>query len=279
MSPDQLPWLAAGILLIAFLYSSVGHAGASGYIAVMTLFGLAPAEIKPTALVLNILVASIGTWQFWRAGHFRWELFWPFAILSMPMAFVGGYLNLPAHLFKIAVGIVLLFSAARFLYDPKDATDVKAPSRGVSLIVGGFLGLLSGLTGTGGGIFLTPLMIVMRWATTKTAAATSVVFILVNSIAGLLGNLTATREIPSFAFVLLLAALAGGSVGSYLGSRRFSAPAIKRLLAAVLIIAGMKLIGLEMPIGRSAPEAPPATNRSNDASSSSPRPGTPDSAR
>ncbi len=273
MSPDQLPWLAAGILLVAFLYSSVGHAGASGYIAVMTLFGLAPAEIKPTALVLNILVASIGSWQFCRAGHFRWELFWPFAIFSVPMAFAGGYLNLPAHLFKIAVGIVLLFSAARFLYDPKDATDVEAPSRGVSLVVGGVLGLLSGLTGTGGGIFLTPLMIVMRWATTKTAAATSVAFILVNSIAGLLGNVTATREIPSFAFVLLLAALVGGSIGSYLGSRQFSAPAIKRLLAAVLMIAGMKLIGLELPIGRSAPKPPPATNRADDASSSSPRPG------
>jgi uncharacterized membrane protein YfcA len=273
MSPDQLPWLAAGILLIAFLYSSVGHAGASGYIAVMTLFGLAPEEIKPTALVLNILVASIGSWQFWRAGHFRWELFWPFAILSVPMAFAGGYLNLPAHLFKIAVGIVLLFSAVRFLYDPKDATEVKAPSRGVSLVVGGFLGLLSGLTGTGGGIFLTPLMIVMRWTTTKTAAATSVLFILVNSIAGLLGNLTATR----FAFVLLLAALVGGSIGSHLGSRRFSAPAIKRLLAAVLIIAGFKLIGLELPFGHSEPHPPAsATKTADDANSLSPQPGTRD---
>lgn len=277
MPPDQLPWLAAGILLIAFLYSSVGHAGASGYIAVMTLFGLAPAEIKPTAYILNILVASIGSWQFYRAGHFRWELFWPFAICSAPLAFLGGLWNLPAQLFKIAVGVVLLFSAARFLYDPKDATDVRPPSRGLSLIIGGVLGLLSGLTGTGGGIFLTPLMIVMRWATTKTAAATSVVFILVNSIAGLLGNVTATRAIPSFAFVLLIAALAGGSVGSYLGSRRFSAPAIKRLLAAVLIIAGFKLIGLELPIGRSEPQSPaPATKTADDASSSSPRPGTRD---
>ena len=103
MPPDQLPWLAAGILLIAFLYSSVGHAGASGYIAVMTLFGLAPEEIRPTALVLNILVASMGTWQFWRAGHFRWELFWPFAILSVPMAFAGGALHLPPYLFNIVV--------------------------------------------------------------------------------------------------------------------------------------------------------------------------------
>jgi uncharacterized protein len=278
MAPDQLPWLAAGVLLIAILYSSVGHAGASGYIAVMSLFGLAPAEIKPIALVLNVFVATIGAWQFWRAGHFRWELFWPFAILSVPMAFAGGYLNLPAHLFKIAVGIVLLCSAARFLYAPKDSTDVTAPSRRVALLVGGLLGLLSGLTGTGGGIFLTPLMIVMRGATTKTAAATSVAFILVNSTAGLLGNVAATREIPSFAFVLLLAALLGGSVGSYLGSQRFSAPAIKRLLAAVLIIAGLKLIGLELPIGTSQPQPiAPATNAADGANPSSPQRETPDS--
>lgn len=259
MTPDQLPWLASGILLIAFLYSSVGHAGASGYIAVMTLFGLAPDEIKPIALVLNILVASIGTWQFWRAGHFRWELFWPFAICSVPMAFLGGYINLPAHWFKIAVGVVLLFSAARFLYDPKEAATTAAPSRGTSLVVGGLLGLLSGLTGTGGGIFLTPLMIVMRWAPTKVAAATSVVFILVNSTAGLLGNLAATRSMPSFAIALVAAAAIGGSVGSYLGSRRFSAPAIKRLLAAVLIIAGLKLIGLELPVGTRT--SPPSEQR------------------
>lgn len=261
MTPDQLPWLAADILLIAFLYSSVGHAGASGYIAVMTLFGLAPAEIKPIALVLNILVASIGTWQFWRAGYFRWELFWPFAICSVPMAFLGGYINLPAHWFKIAVGVVLLFSAARFLYDPKEATTTSPPARGTSLVVGGLLGLLSGLTGTGGGIFLTPLMIVMRWAPTKVASATSVVFILVNSTAGLLGNLTATRSMPRFAIALVAVAAIGGSVGSYLGSRRFSAPAIKRLLAAVLVIAGLKLIGLELPVGRSAPPAIQATQQ------------------
>jgi uncharacterized membrane protein YfcA len=228
--------------------------------------------------VLNILVASIGTWHFWRGGHFRWELFWPFAVLSIPMAFVGGLLNLPAHWFKIAVGIVLLFSAARFIYDPRDAAQFHSPSRWVSFIVGGLLGLLSGLTGTGGGIFLTPLMIVMRWAPTKTASATSVVFILVNSIAGLLGNVMATQSIPSFAFVLLIAALVGGSIGSYLGSRRFSITAIKRLLAAVLIIAGLKLIGLELPIGASKPTPATREHQPTDATLSSPRPETQDSA-
>jgi uncharacterized protein len=242
MAPDLLPWLAAGVLLIAFLYSSVGHAGASGYIAVMTLFGLAPEVIKPTALVLNILVATIGTWHFWRAGHFRWELFWPFALLAMPAAFLGGYLNLPAHVFKIVVGVVLLFSALRFLYDPQEAAVTRPPRRGTSLAVGACLGLLAGLTGTGGGIFLTPLMILMRWAPTKVAAATSVVFILCNSIAGLLGNLSATRSFPTFALVLAAAAMIGGAAGSYLGSQRFSPVLIKRLLAAVLVIAGLKLV-------------------------------------
>lgn len=244
MSPDQLPWLTLGVLLIAFLYSSVGHAGATGYIAVMTLFGIAPEVFKPTALVLNILVAAIGAWHFWRAGHFRWDVFWPFAVLAIPAAFVGGYLDLPAQVFNILVGIVLLLSALRFLVDPREAAVTQPPVRPTAVGVGGCLGLLAGLTGTGGGVFLTPLMILMRWAPTKVAAATSVLFILCNSTAGLLGNLTATQSFPKFALVLAIAAMTGGAVGSYLGSQRFSPVLIKRLLAAVLIIAGLKLIGL-----------------------------------
>jgi hypothetical protein len=244
MTPELLPWLALGVLVIAFLYSSVGHAGASGYIAVMTLFGLAPEVIKPTALVLNILVATIGTWQFYRAGHFRWQLFWPFAVLAVPAAFLGGYWNLPAHIFKIVIGVVLLLSAVRFLWDPREAPETRPPKLPIALVSGGLLGLLAGLTGTGGGVFLTPLMILLRWAPTKTASATSVVFILVNSIAGLLGNLTATNEFPAMALVLMIAAMIGGLTGSYLGSQRFSPVIIKRLLAAVLIIGGLKLVGV-----------------------------------
>ncbi len=244
MTPELLPWLAVGVLVIAFLYSSVGHAGASGYIAVMTLFGLAPDVIKPTALVLNILVATIVTWQFYRAGHFRWQLFWPFALLAVPAAFIGGYWNLPAPIFKIVIGVVLLLSAVRFLWDPREAPETRPPMLAIALVSGGLLGLLAGLTGTGGGVFLTPLMILMSWAPTKTASATSVVFILVNSIAGLLGNLTATNEFPAMALVLVIAAMIGGLTGSYLGSQRFSPVIIKRLLAAVLIIGGLKLVGV-----------------------------------
>ena len=234
--------LICAILVVAFLYSSVGHAGASGYIAVMTLFGLLPSVIKPAALVLNILVASLTALLFWRAGHFSWRLFWPFAVLSAPFAFLGGYVNLPTHAFKILVGVVLLFSAAHFLMRSGPDQEPKDPSKPVAISVGAGLGLLSGLTGTGGGIFLTPLLIFMRWARTKTASAVSAVFILVNSIAGLLGNLSSTRQLPLFALPLLVAAVSGGAVGSYLGSRRFSPNFIKRLLAIVLTIAGFKLI-------------------------------------
>src|SRR5713101_9051582 len=242
MTFEHLSLISVAILVVAFLYSSVGHAGASGYIAVMTLFGLAPTIIKPGALVLNILVASLTAWQFWRAGHFSWRLFWPFALLSVPFAFVGGYLNLPTHIFKILVGVVLLYSAARFLFESVSDREPHEPSKPIALCVGAGLGLLSGLTGTGGGIFLTPLLIFMRWAKTKTASAVSALFILVNSISGLAGNISSTRQLPLFALPLVLCAVAGGTIGSYLGSRQFSPLFIKRLLAVVLTIAGLKLI-------------------------------------
>jgi uncharacterized membrane protein YfcA len=242
MWPDQLVILTVLVLVVAFLYSSVGHAGASGYIAVMSLLGLAPTVIKPTALVLNILVASIATWQFSRAGHFSWRLFWPFAVLAIPCAFVGGYVNLPTQAFKLLVGIVLLFSAIRFLSKPMEDTATREPSRLVAVPTGAALGLLAGLTGTGGGIFLTPLLLLMRWATTRQAAGVSALFILVNSISGLLGNVRSTESVPSFAIPLAVAALVGGTIGSHLGSKRLPHTAIKRLLAIVLLIAGTKLI-------------------------------------
>ena len=242
MSSEHLLSLTAAIFLVAFLYSSVGHAGASGYIAVMSLASLSPAVIKPSALVLNILVASIGSWQFIRAGHFSWRLFWPFALLSIPLAFVGGYLDLPTRLFELLVGAVLLLSAAYFFWHPSNDEVRSEPTMPVAIASGGVLGLLAGLTGTGGGIFLTPLLLIMRWARTKTAAATSVLFILVNSTAGLLGNVSATRNVPGLVLPLAIAALLGGSAGSYFGSKRFSPTLIKRLLAVVLVIAGSKLM-------------------------------------
>jgi hypothetical protein len=243
MTIELLVFLTLAVLAVAMLYSSVGHAGASGYIAVMSLFGLAPEVIKPTALVLNILVATITTWQFVRAGRFTWSLFWPFALLAVPMAFLGGYLNLPVHAFKVLVGVVLLFSAARLaLRPPRDEEECLPPGKPAALGVGAGLGLLAGLTGTGGGIFLTPLLIFMRWARATTAAGVSAPFILLNSAAGLAGNVSATRFLPAFIVPLALAVIAGGFAGSRLGSRRLPHTAIKRLLAVVLAIAGTKLI-------------------------------------
>jgi len=242
LSDGSLVLLTTGVLVVAFLYSAVGHAGASGYIAVMSLFSIAPATIKPVALVLNILVATLGAWQFWRAGHFSWRLFWPFALLSVPFAFLGGYLNLPSHVFKILVGFILLLSATRLLLRPPTDEVFNDPPRAVALGAGAGIGLLAGLTGTGGGIFLSPLLIFMHWARATVASGVSALFILVNSLSGLLGNVAATKQLPVFALPLAVAAICGGAVGSYLGSQRFPHTAIKRLLAVVLTIAGLKLI-------------------------------------
>ena len=242
MSVEFLLWLCAAVFAVAVLYSSVGHAGASGYIAVMSLANLAPDIIKPTALALNILVASIGSWQFLRAGHFAWRTFWPFAVLAVPMAFIGGHITLPVQAFKVLLGAALLFSAARFVLHSREDPVCIDPPFVPSLATGAVIGLLSGLTGTGGGIFLTPLLLHLRWAQAKRAAAVSALFILLNSVAGLAGNIASTRQLPSYVLPLLATAAIGGFIGSYLGSRRFAPTAIKRFLAAVLLIAGLKLI-------------------------------------
>lgn len=242
MDAGHVALLSAGVFVIALLYSSVGHAGASGFIAVMSLLNMAPQEVKPIALVLNIFVASVTAWHFYRAGHFSWGLFWPFAALSVPLAMAGGYINLPTHWFKILVGAVLLFSSVRLWLQPRDEAVVHAPKRAVALGVGGFLGLLAGLTGTGGGIFLTPILLFARWARVKTAGAVSALFILVNSLAGLAGNVASTGRLPGFAWILVVVVLAGGACGSYLGSRHFRPVTVRRTLGIVLAIAGAKLV-------------------------------------
>lgn len=242
MDTLQLTLLCFAIALIAFLYSSVGHAGASGYIATMTLFGLAAPVIRPTALVLNILVAIIGSFQFWRAGHFSWKLFWPFALLSVPAAYFGGYLQPSASILRILIGLVLLFSAARLFFRRSDPEGTNPPAKPLAIGVGAGLGLLSGLTGTGGGIFLTPLLLFCKWAVIRQAAAVSALFILVNSIGGLIGYFTAVHTIPTLGVYLAIPAIIGGTVGSYLGSRRLAPRGIAIFLAVVLTIAGAKLI-------------------------------------
>jgi uncharacterized protein len=242
MDSSHFVALFAAVAVIAFLYSSVGHAGASGYIAVMALFGFAPNVIRPTALILNILVAIIGSFHFWRAGHFSWKLFWPFALLSVPAAYLGGYVRVPVVILRIVIGVVLLFSATRLFFRRRDPDDVSPPPQPAAIGIGAGLGFLSGLTGTGGGIFLTPLLLFCRWARTKQASAVSALFILVNSIAGLTGFVASRQAVPSLAISLAGAAIVGGATGSYLGSRRFPVRAISILLGTVLVVAGCKLI-------------------------------------
>ncbi len=240
MTPDGLG-LALAVLIVALLYSAIGQAGASGYIAVMSLAGLAPGVIRPTALLLNVLVALIASFQFWRAGHFSWPLFWPFALLAVPMAFAGGALALPARAFQLIVGALLLLSAARLLARMPEVAAERPPSRGVACVVGAGVGLLAGLTGTGGGIFLSPLLVLRGWATAQRAAAVTAVFVLVNSLAGLAGIVVTAGELPALALPLGVAVVAGGLAGSWLGSRRLPSRALGRLLALVLAIGGAKL--------------------------------------
>ena len=249
MSPEAY-MLAGLILAAAILYSSVGHAGASGYLAAMALIGLAPEVMKPTALVLNILVATIGTIRFARAGCFDWRLFWPFALAAIPMAFVGGATTLPGHIYKQIVGAALLVAAINLLLkrdkrasaDGVAAAPVRYPPIWLSLIVGGALGLLAGLTGTGGGIFLSPLLVLSGWADPRRTAGVSVVFILTNSISGLGGQLASLPNLPYELWLWAPAAIIGGLIGSGLGARRLGNPAIRRLLAVVLMIAAAKMI-------------------------------------
>ncbi|GAM08310.1 hypothetical protein OR1_00581 [Geobacter sp. OR-1] len=231
------------VLVVAILYSSVGHGGASGYIAALALFSVAPSAFKPTALILNILVATVATFSFTRAGHFSWRLFWPFAITSIPCSFIGGYLNLPPHIYKPLVGLILLASACRLFFHSKDdGSEVRHPSMPVALSVGAVLGLLSGLTGVGGGIFLSPLFIMLKWGKARETSAVAALFILVNSTAGLLGHLSSLQSIPGFAPLLAVTAITGGIVGSFFGSYRMPNARVIRTLSVVLTIAGFKLL-------------------------------------
>ena len=244
MDPTLL--LAALFLVAALLYGSVGHAGASAYLASMALVGVAPEVMKPTALVLNILVASIVTIRFARAGYVRPLALLPFLVGSVPAAFIGGGLTLPTTLYQPLVGAVLLVAAARFGWTAANAGadfPPRAPWPG-AVASGAGIGLLAGLTGTGGGIFLTPLLLAAGWAGTRFAAGTSAAFILANSVSGLAGNLASVGSLPPAIPLWLGAAAVGGAIGSQLGSRRMPAPWIRRALAVVLLVAGLKLIFL-----------------------------------
>src|ERR1041384_809027 len=242
--------IAALIFAVALLYSTVGHAGASGYLAAMALFGISTAVMKPTALILNIIVAVVGTIRFHRAGFFSWRVFWPFAAASIPASFIGGYLTLPVPIYKSIVGAVLLYSAIRLFFgagraDKKQLT--RAPIS-MALVIGAAIGLLSGLTGVGGGIFLSPVLLLMNWARTKETSGVAVTFILVNSIAGLLGHVSSVDIIPLGVIYCAAAPRPGGWIGTQLGTRVLPIAGIRRWLSIVLVLAGAKLLWEAVPV-------------------------------
>jgi uncharacterized membrane protein YfcA len=199
--------------------------------------------MKPTALALNVLVSLIATIRFYRVGAFSWPLFLPLIVASVPLAYLGGVLTLPPHLYRPVVGIVLLYAAWRFFFTAsKTDYELAKPSWLVLLATGGALGFLSGLTGVGGGIFLSPLLLLLRWAPIKTISGISAAFIFANSVAGLLGVLSHSPNLPPALSLWAAAAVIGGLIGAEYGSRRLGNAMIQKLLAAVLVIAGLKMV-------------------------------------
>ncbi len=237
--------LAACMLVGAALYSSVGHAGASAYLALMALFAVPAATMRPTALVLNIIVASFASIRFARAGLFRWRTLWPFALGAVPFAFLGGSIKLPGEFYRPLVGVVLLLSAIRLLWPRplKAVAEWRDPPIWLAVLCGAGIGLLAGLTGTGGGIFLSPLLLFMAWSLPKPASGVAAAFILANSTAGLLGGLSQTAALPTALPLYAGSVIVGGLIGTTLGIR-LPTTAILKLLGVVLLVASAKLIGV-----------------------------------
>lgn len=243
MPSELIPFLAICIFIVAMLYASVGHGGASGYLAVMALFGLAPAALKPTALLLNIVVAGIGSYLYLSARQFSWKVFWPFVVTSIPASFVGGYFSLPLHLYRPALGAILFFAAWRlFVRRNREGIEPSPPTLPVAMLVGAVLGFVSGLIGVGGGIFLSPLMILLGWARVREVSGIAALFILVNSVSGLLGHLSSLQHVPDYAPLLAVLALLGGALGALGGSRHLPVMAIIKAMSLMLFLAGGKML-------------------------------------
>ena len=230
------------LTVVAFLYASVGHGGASGYLALMALFSFPIIIMKPTALLLNIFVAGISFWFFRKNHHFKWKLFYPFAISSIPMAFLGGYISVNATIYKQILGVFLVIAILRMLnIFGKPPTSLKDNNLIASLVIGAIIGLFSGMIGIGGGIILSPVIILLHWGTMKHAAAVSALFIFVNSISGIIGFLAKGGSVPNEAFYFVPIAIIGGALGARYGSQKFNLKTLKYLLAGVLTIAAVKL--------------------------------------
>lgn len=244
ISPAIVLAIAATMAIAAALYSSVGHGGASAYLAIMALFSVAPEVMRPTALTLNLIVAAYGAASFAWRDQTNWRLLAAFAVTAVPAAYVGGSVALPPEIYRPLVGVVLLVAAARLFWQPERlaARPVRNPSLGVTLPAGAALGLLAGLTGTGGGIFLSPLIILFGWEEPRKTSGIAATFILLNSAAGLLGNVASIRELPSELPIFAVAVFTGALLGTWLGVSRLPRHRLLQGLALVLLVAAAKLI-------------------------------------
>jgi len=231
------------LFIVAFLYASVGHGGASGYLALMALYGVAPAEMKPTALLLNLFVSAVSFFQFYRGNYFKKDLFIPLALASIPMAFVGGMIDIEANIYKRVLGVVLLLPIIRFAFFKNPEPGDMRPYRLLpALLIGGSIGLLSGMIGIGGGIILSPVILLLKWTDQKQTAAISAIFIFVNSLAGLAGQFTQGIQFNAHMFGYVLVAFVGGCFGAYFGALKFNQRVLKQVLAGVLLVASYKLL-------------------------------------
>jgi uncharacterized protein len=244
MDGSTLVWIMLLMGLAAALYSTVGHGGASAYLAIMALFAVAPDTMRPTALALNLVVAGLGAWRYGSAGQINWKLLAAFVVTAAPAAFVGGGIAVPPEIYRPLVGILLWAAAIRLFWQPARLArrEARRPSLAVALPVGAGLGLLAGLTGTGGGIFLSPLIILFGWEDARRTSGIAAGFIFLNSLAGLAGNFAAVRSLPSELPWLVAAVAAGALVGTWLGSARLPRPLLLQGLGLVLVIAGAKLV-------------------------------------
>ena len=231
------------LFIVAFLYASVGHGGASGYLALMALFSISPDVMKPTALLLNLFVSLTSFIQFYRGGHFNWKIFLPFAITSVPMAYLGGLQHLDDDIYKKILGILLIVPIIRFLFFANiKVEELKKSNFILSLVIGAVIGLLSGLIGIGGGIILSPVLLLLKWADMKQTAAISAIFIFVNSLSGLAGQLQKGIHFSPDMYVYAGVAFVGGICGAWLGSLKLRQDILKYILAVVLLVAACKLL-------------------------------------
>lgn len=231
------------LFIVAFLYSSVGHGGASGYLALMAIYAISPEVMKPTALMLNLFVSLTSFIQFYRGKHFKWNIFLPLALASIPMAFAGGLITMDADFYKKILGLLLFIPIVRFLFFKNiPADEIRKNTIWLSILLGSGIGFLSGLIGIGGGIILSPILLLLKWADQKQTAAISALFIFVNSFSGLAGHMTKGLNLSPDMISFVAIAFTGGLCGSYFGSLKFNQNILKNTLAIVLLVAGIKLI-------------------------------------